>query len=103
MKTNYTIEKTQHDKLVAWVEEMAELCQPEEVYWCDGSKEENDTLSKLLVEKARLLNLMRLKSQTVTLLVQILQMSHALNHAPLFALSAKSMQALQIIGVIQKK
>ncbi|MHB1134367.1 MAG: phosphoenolpyruvate carboxykinase (GTP) [Chloroflexota bacterium] len=32
--------KVKNKALIAWVEEMAELCQPEAIYWCDGSKEE---------------------------------------------------------------
>ena len=57
MQTNYTPEKTQNEKLVSWVEKMAELCQPDAVHWCDGSKEENDTLCDLLVKKGTFIKL----------------------------------------------
>ncbi len=37
-------------KLNAWVKEVADLCQPDRIYWCDGSQEENDRLLKEMVD-----------------------------------------------------
>lgn len=33
-----------------WVKEMAELCQPDQIHWCDGSQEENDRLLQEMVD-----------------------------------------------------
>ena len=40
---------TNNQKLIRWVNEWAELCQPEKVYWCDGSEAENDRLMAEMV------------------------------------------------------
>jgi len=37
-------------QLLAWVEEVTELTQPAEVYWCNGSQAEYDQLCQTLVE-----------------------------------------------------
>jgi len=48
--TQATTAPTTHPKLLAWVERLAELTQPDEVHWCDGSAEEYDELCRQLVE-----------------------------------------------------
>ncbi len=44
---------TSNQKLKSWVKEMAELCQPDSVHWCDGSEEENQKLLALAVKSGQ--------------------------------------------------
>lgn len=41
---------TKNKKLLQWVDEMAKMCQPDNVHWCDGSEEENSNLIKIAIE-----------------------------------------------------
>lgn len=49
--------KTQHADLLKWVEKMATLCQPDQIYWCDGSEEEYDRLMSEMVEQGSCIKL----------------------------------------------
>ncbi len=40
---------SKHEKLNAWVQEVATMCQPERVVWCDGSEGEYQEMLRLMV------------------------------------------------------
>jgi phosphoenolpyruvate carboxykinase (GTP) len=39
-----------NEKLSRWIKEIAELCRPDGIYWCDGTKEEYDRMMAGMVE-----------------------------------------------------
>ena len=45
-----TTAPTKNEKLLAWVDEVAAVTQPESIHWCDGSAEEYETLAQQLVD-----------------------------------------------------
>src|SRR5258706_1770244 len=53
--------EVQHKKAAAWVDEMAQLCQPDTVYWCDGSEEEKVRLTKECLASGELEELNQVK------------------------------------------
>lgn len=48
---------TNHKVLLDWVQEVANLCTPDAVRWCDGSKAEYDELAKLMVDSGTFIKL----------------------------------------------
>ena len=45
--------KMKNEKLNQWVQEITTLCQPDKIYWCDGTKKEYDTLMAEMVAEGR--------------------------------------------------
>ncbi len=50
IKTHSTMD-IKNQKLLSWVHEIADLTQPDSIYWCDGSDSENQELLDLMVNK----------------------------------------------------
>ena len=48
---------TTNQAVIQWVKEMADLCQPDRVYWCDGSEAEKQALTAQAVADGVLLKL----------------------------------------------
>ena len=47
-----------HNKALSdWVEKMVELCNPDQVHWCDGSQEEYDRLCEQMVQAGTFIRL----------------------------------------------
>jgi phosphoenolpyruvate carboxykinase (GTP) len=57
MTTPTTAVPFAHTGVMNWVEEMKTLCEPDQVYWCDGSEEEKETLTAQAVESGVLIRL----------------------------------------------
>ena len=49
--------KTSNAKLNTWVSEWAEVLQPRDIYWCDGSQDEYDKLCRELVQSGTFIKL----------------------------------------------
>ncbi|UCH76137.1 MAG: phosphoenolpyruvate carboxykinase (GTP) [Rhodospirillales bacterium] len=49
--------RTGNAKLLAWIDEMAALCRPDSIHWCDGSQEEYDHLCDEMVRGGTLIPL----------------------------------------------
>ncbi len=48
---------TNNECLRQWVQQTAELCQPERIYWCDGSQDEYDHICQQLVTSGTFIKL----------------------------------------------
>jgi phosphoenolpyruvate carboxykinase (GTP) len=41
--------KPKHKRLAHWVDEVAQMCKPDRVHWCDGSAEEYQAMQRLMI------------------------------------------------------
>jgi phosphoenolpyruvate carboxykinase (GTP) len=48
---------SQNSKLNAWIQEVADLCEPADIYWCDGSQDEYNMLCEMLVNRGTFIKL----------------------------------------------
>ncbi len=48
---------TKNERLKKWVKEMAEMCRPDSIHWCDGSRQELDRLKKEAFQTGELVEL----------------------------------------------
>ena len=48
---------TRNKNVIAWVNQIAQLCEPDKVYWCDGSEAEYKRLADELVKKGTFIKL----------------------------------------------
>jgi len=46
-----------HQELLRWVKETADFCEPDQIYWCDGSDSEYDYLAQMMVDKGTFIRL----------------------------------------------
>lgn len=57
MKVEYDREKTSNVALLKWLDKMVAMCGPQSVRWCDGSKQEWDELTELMVKQGSMIRL----------------------------------------------
>ena len=57
MNTQYEAIPTKHNELLTWVEKMAQLCEPDQLHWCDGSEAEKEKLTQQALDEGILIKL----------------------------------------------
>ena len=66
---------TRHARLLAWVDEIRAMCQPDAVLWCDGSQQEYDRLCGYMVASGTFVRLNPEKMHGTEMVVAVPQLS----------------------------
>ena len=48
---------TKNKKVIEWVNRTAALCEPDDIYWCDGTEAEYNRLCQEMVDKGTFIRL----------------------------------------------
>lgn len=48
---------TSNKKLIDWVNDMAQMCKPDRIHWCDGSQKEYDDMCELMLKSGTFIKL----------------------------------------------
>ncbi len=91
---------TTNQKLISWVNEMAALCQPEKIFWCDGSDAENQMLCDLMVKSGTFIKLNAKSAPARIWRARIPATWHAWRTGRSFARRRRTRSGRQTIGPI---
>jgi phosphoenolpyruvate carboxykinase (GTP) len=94
---------TNNKKLLAWVDEWAQICQPDKIHWCDGSEEENQRLLDGMGASGAAVKLNEEKQLAVIHSRVTLRMWPALKTAPTFVPAQKKMPGIPTTGWTRKR
>lgn len=94
---------TKNQKLLTWIDEMAGICAPDQVIWCDGSKEEYDELAQMMVKNGTYVKLNEAKRPNSYWVRSDPADVARVEDRTFVCTKIAKMLALQIIGVTQMK
>jgi len=58
--------ENRHKQLARWVEDVAQMCRPDRIHWCDGSQSEDQAMRRLMILSGTALPWMRRSARTAS-------------------------------------